>query len=355
MPPTVSVVVPTHDRATLVADTLDTVFAQTHRPVELVVVDDGSADDTAGVVADWIARHPDDPPAGWSARLVRQANAGAPVARNRGLAETGGPLVQFLDDDDLLHPEKLARQVARLESGGADGAVPAFVWSDVAPFRDTPAWDAPVEWGGPLTPGDDPLAGHVRGCLLNTLNGLYRRDLLDAAGPWDAALPFYQDWEYFGRVLAAARRAGRAGGHVPGTLVLYRRDGRPRVTDRVFTRDGIARLQAITRRVEATLTAEFPDLRPAFGPRHAVQGVFALRADAPAVVRRAADGLLAADPAPAARVRAAAYRTLAALPGPLRRPAAAAAAGGFRRVTRLARGLARRVVRRPLEAPRGGP
>ena len=105
MPPPVSVVVPTYNSPALLRATLDSVFAQTFADFELVVIDDGSTDDTPAMLAS-IA----DP----RLRVVRQANAGIGHARNRGIDESRGTYVALLDHDDLWHPEKLATQVAFL-------------------------------------------------------------------------------------------------------------------------------------------------------------------------------------------------------------------------------------------------
>ena len=78
----VSVVIPTHNRAQTLPRTLESVWAQTHRPIELILVDDGSTDATPQVVADWAARHEAAPY--FVVRSLYQDNAGANAARNRG-------------------------------------------------------------------------------------------------------------------------------------------------------------------------------------------------------------------------------------------------------------------------------
>ncbi len=104
-----SVVVPAYNSETLIADALDSVFAQTHRPIELLVVDDGSTDNTVQAVADWQTAHADT--ADFTTQLIRQVNAGAPVARNRGIEAASGEYIQFLDADDVLYPDKLEKQL----------------------------------------------------------------------------------------------------------------------------------------------------------------------------------------------------------------------------------------------------
>ncbi len=105
---TVSVVVPTYNRAQYVRDALDSVWAQSYRPVEAILVDDGSTDNTASIVDEWADAHQED---GFTVTYRYQENAGAPAARNHGLRVATGQWVKFLDSDDILHPEALKTQV----------------------------------------------------------------------------------------------------------------------------------------------------------------------------------------------------------------------------------------------------
>ncbi len=152
----VSVVVPTYDRAGLLVEALDSVRAQTYRPIELLIVDDGSTDDTGGVVEEWRAACAGDD--GLTVRYFRQENAGAPAARNRGLIESAGEYVQFLDSDDLLHPAKLAVHVPAL---AGDDALD-FVYSATTHFTTTLDWEVEPRAGLRLG-GEDPLLGFLRG------------------------------------------------------------------------------------------------------------------------------------------------------------------------------------------------
>jgi GT2 family glycosyltransferase len=116
----VSVVIPTYNRAYCVAKTIDTALAQTHRQVEIVLVDDGSTDGTAQLIAD---RYGSDP----RVRYIRQENAGVSTARNTGFAHARGEFVALLDSDDLWFPHKLAAQLAVFRAHPEVG----MVWSDM--------------------------------------------------------------------------------------------------------------------------------------------------------------------------------------------------------------------------------
>jgi glycosyltransferase involved in cell wall biosynthesis len=111
--PTVSVIVPTWNRADLIGETLRSVLAQSHRPAEVIVVDDGSTDATAEVVSAFAP----------AVRYLRKPNGGVASARNHGAREATGTWLAFVDSDDLWHPRKLELQVAALS------AVPAARWS----------------------------------------------------------------------------------------------------------------------------------------------------------------------------------------------------------------------------------
>ncbi len=109
VPLRISVVIPSYNGARYLPETLESVLGQTHLPDEIIVVDDGSTDNTAEVVLPYLGR----------IRYIRQANGGVSAARNAGLSLATGNWVAFLDSDDVWHPDKLARQeeVVRREPG----------------------------------------------------------------------------------------------------------------------------------------------------------------------------------------------------------------------------------------------
>ncbi len=119
--PLVSVVIPAFNNAPTIGETLQTVREQTYRPLEIIVVDDGSTDTTAEIVSAHMLRDP-------RIRLIRQGNSGVAAARNRGVAESAGDFIAFLDADDLWRPAKIARQMEALGRCGEDTAV-VYAWS----------------------------------------------------------------------------------------------------------------------------------------------------------------------------------------------------------------------------------
>jgi glycosyltransferase involved in cell wall biosynthesis len=199
--PHVSVVIPAYNAARTIATTVASVLAQTHRPLEVIVVDDGSTDATASV-ANGI---------GEPVRCVTVANAGAAAARNRGIDGSRGELVAFLDADDLWLAEKLARQVSVLRARGSIGAVQCgatFTDYELRPIAirrceptDVTLWDAIRFRNVPA--------------LMSTL--VVRRTCLQAAGGQDASLEGKDEWEWAMRI---ARHCGLAS--IPDPLVVHR-------------------------------------------------------------------------------------------------------------------------------------
>jgi len=120
--PAVSVVVPAFNAAATIEETLQSVSQQTYRNLEVIVVDDGSSDETAALVRRRGARDP-------RFRVISQPNGGVASARNAGVRASRGEFVAFIDADDLWHPTKIAKQLAALLSAGPETAL---VYS---PFR----------------------------------------------------------------------------------------------------------------------------------------------------------------------------------------------------------------------------
>ena len=116
----VSVIVPTYNRAYCLTATLDSVLNQTHQHVEIVLIDDGSTDDTVELIAQ---KYGDEP----RVRYIYQPNAGVVAARNHGLRIAQGDFIALLDSDDLWHPWKLEAQLAVMQARPEVG----MVWTDM--------------------------------------------------------------------------------------------------------------------------------------------------------------------------------------------------------------------------------
>ncbi len=106
----VSVIIPAYNAAKTIVQTLESVFAQTYEPIEIIVVNDGSTDETASILSSYQDK----------IKLITTVNKGVSHARNLGLSHATGKYIQFLDSDDLLLPEKLNIQVKALKKNDAD-------------------------------------------------------------------------------------------------------------------------------------------------------------------------------------------------------------------------------------------
>src|SRR6185503_12070287 len=196
--PSVSIVVATYNQAGFLTEAVASVRAQTFADWELLVVDDGSTDDTAAVAA----RFRDDD----RIRYLPGAHAERAVARNRGVAAATGDLVAFLDADDLWRPEKLARQVAALAAAPGAGAC-----YTATRFVDGGGRPLPIRKPVRATAGRL-FTAFARGNFVILASMVVRRSCLAALGGFDATLPVYgcEDWDLWLRRRGAWRRSRRA-------------------------------------------------------------------------------------------------------------------------------------------------
>ena len=172
--PTISCIVPCFNSRTYVAEALDSIFAQTHRPIEVIAADDGSTDGTLEAVRQYS-----------DVIVVTQPDRGPAATRNLGLRRASGELVAFLDADDLWHPDKLARQYQ------------CFIDDPELQYCVTHAqmfWTADLD-GERNRLADHPRSGAVPGYATTTL--LARRTLFDSIGFFDERLRFGDAVEWF--------------------------------------------------------------------------------------------------------------------------------------------------------------
>jgi glycosyltransferase involved in cell wall biosynthesis len=207
MPASVSILIPCHNAAPWLAQTLESALAQTWPHKEIVLVDDGSTDDSLAIATRFQAR---------GVRIVAQENRGASAARNVAIAGSRGEWLQFLDADDLLAPDKIARQMEMALSAGWE----YLYASDWSRFQVSPA-DADFT-PQPLCADSSPVGWVVKkfehNAMMHPAAWLASRQLADKAGPWNEALSLDDDGEFFTR-LALASTGIR---HCPGAVSFYR-------------------------------------------------------------------------------------------------------------------------------------
>jgi glycosyltransferase involved in cell wall biosynthesis len=211
--PPASVIIATWNHAASVGAAIESVLAQTLDGVEVIVVDDGSTDDTAAVLARYDG-----------VRILSQPNRGPEAARNAGLAWARAPYVGFLDADDLFAPTKLEVQARVLD------AEPRLGWTycdvRIEDETGTPPTTVSRREGYAARRLDGWLFGElVRGNFIPLMAPLIRRSALDVAGPFDERLTGYEDWDLWLRLARVAEAR-----YVPDVLATYRvhREGRSR-------------------------------------------------------------------------------------------------------------------------------
>ena len=201
--PRVSVIIPTYNRADKLPRSIDSVLAQTLEDFELLVVDDGSTDETAAVVTGY-----DDPRVEY---IPHEVNQGASAARNTGIDHAEGDYIALLDSDDEFMPRKLERQVELLDSR-SDEWIAAYCGVDIA-FEDDDQPNPLRRWlvqfvasgremGG--VEGGRELIGEVLSDRLHTSAGstlLVDREVAEAIDGFDESFDWFQDPEFLIRVL----------------------------------------------------------------------------------------------------------------------------------------------------------
>jgi glycosyltransferase involved in cell wall biosynthesis len=189
--PLVSILIPVYNAESWLAETIESALAQTWPRKEVIIVDDGSTDNSHAVTQKFVSR---------GIHVIRQSNQGAASARNVALLEAQGELIQYLDADDILAPDKIEQQARRLIGEPADafatGAWARFYrrpsdasFAEHTDFHDYPS---PVDW------------------LIDAWNGrgtmppaswLLPRSLAEKSGPWNEELSLSDDTEYVTRLV----------------------------------------------------------------------------------------------------------------------------------------------------------
>lgn len=188
--PLVSVVIPAYNYARFLPAAIESVLSQTYRPLELIVVDDGSTDDTPAVVAAY----------GDRIRSIRKVNGGLSAARNTGIQAGQGEYFAFLDADDLWMPDKLAQQVAVFEQhpeAGCVGCGVVLVDGNLKPCGQSSHADL-----------IGPPEQRVRKVLLRRewvggsgSGALVKRAVLERVGLFDEELTAAEDWDMWLRIV----------------------------------------------------------------------------------------------------------------------------------------------------------
>ncbi len=198
----VSVVIPCFNYGRYLAEATESVLAQSLRDVEVIVVDDGSTDDSRTVAQALIDAHPEA-----AIRLIAQPNCGSPgQTRNVGIDAARGRYIVCLDADDRLHPEYLARCASALDAH-ADAAI---AYGDLQMFGDDDTLHVPPEWDTRVE----------LDCNFLDVVSMFRRSVWAEVGGYDTGIG-YEDWDFWIAVI----EHGFTGVKAPGALWYYRKHG----------------------------------------------------------------------------------------------------------------------------------
>jgi glycosyltransferase involved in cell wall biosynthesis len=216
MKPLVSILIPAYNAEDWIPYTLQSAVAQTWPHKEVIVVDDGSRDETVKVARRFASKN---------VKVVSTDNQGLSAAVNNAYGLCQGDYIQELDADDILAPDKIEKQLGALRESDDKRTLLSGPWAHFyyrasqAQFVRNPLWEdlTPVEW----------LLRKMGGNLhMQNATWLVSRELAEAAGPWDTRLQYDQDGEYYCRVLLASTGTR----FVPEARIFYRASNTNRIS-----------------------------------------------------------------------------------------------------------------------------
>jgi glycosyltransferase involved in cell wall biosynthesis len=251
----VAVVVPTYNAADYIARAMDSVLEQTHTDLSLFVIDDGSTDETTGILQSYADR----------VVYSRREHTGQAAARNRGIRMSDSPYIAFLDADDYWLPGKLERQIAVLKQNPDVG----LVCTDCATINEGNI--ASSHFGGVKVPRTGKLFERlVRDCFIFTPTVMVRRQCLQDVGLFNESLVVSEDFNLWLRVASRWKIA-----MIPETLAV--RETRPQglslsTGPEIYLENGIAALEDVRSVCNGLSPRESRALQVAIAERYYVYG-----------------------------------------------------------------------------------
>ncbi|NET06155.1 MAG: glycosyltransferase [Merismopedia sp. SIO2A8] len=201
--PTISVIIPAYNASKTILETIQSIQAQTFSDFELIVINDGSTDGTLDLLSQIT-----DP----RLKVFSYDNGGLPVARNRGIIQSSGEFISFIDADDLWKPDKLELQLEALKQHPEAGV--AYSWTAFINEKS----EFLYAWEPLFFDGDVYSQLLVRNFISSGSNILVRRELIESVGEFDPSLKSVEDWDYYLRLAARCPFV-----LVPKYQILYRR------------------------------------------------------------------------------------------------------------------------------------
>ena len=190
----VSILIPAYNSEKWIKAAIQSALAQTWQNKEIIIVDDGSSDNTFQIAKEFESK---------TVKVISQKNSGACAARNRALSLSQGDFIQWLDSDDILAPDKIEIQLSNSDVSPQTRVLHLSGWGffyfriKKARFVPNPLWQdlSPLNW----------LLNHIgEGYYMYPAAWLVSRKLTELAGPWDERIMLNQDGEYFCRVVATS-------------------------------------------------------------------------------------------------------------------------------------------------------
>lgn len=194
MSPLVSILIPAYNAEQWIGDTIRSALEQTWQNKEIIIVDDGSTDKTLEVATRFVSR---------GVKVVTQSNQGASAARNKAYSLSHGDYIQWLDADDVLAPDKIAKQIAALNSIIGKRKLFSCSWAQFL-YRYRRVKLVPSALWCDLSPTEFLLRKIGQNLFMPNCAWLASRELTEAAGPWNTEICVDDDGEYFCRVLLAS-------------------------------------------------------------------------------------------------------------------------------------------------------
>ncbi|WP_415407806.1 glycosyltransferase family 2 protein [Sulfurovum sp. CS9] len=230
--PKVSILIPLYNSEEYIAETIDSCLKQTYENIEIIIVDDESTDSSLDIAKEYENKHA-------NIKVEAQKNSGAPVARNRAFALSTGEYIQYIDADDLLHPDKIRLQIEVLKNSDdltiVFGKYGYFIktienidWKDLPVNKN---YNDPKQFLLNLWENGVAIIPHL---------WLIPRKLIEESGGWDESLVKNQDGEFFSRVVFIANKVF----FVENSIGYYRRDNLNSISRQVSRKAFEAKLQS---------------------------------------------------------------------------------------------------------------
>ena len=219
--PKVSILIPLYNSELYISETIDSCLNQSYPNIEIIIVDDGSTDNGLKIARQYEMKYT-------NIRIDTQSNRGAPVARNRAFKLSTGKYIQYIDADDLLHPDKIYLQMEALKNvdersivlgrwGTFQNSIENVIWKDLPVNKD---YDNPKQFLIELWASGMAAITHV---------WLLPRVLVEESEKWDESLSKNQDGEFFARIISKAKKVI----FVENSIAYYRKDNENSISKQI--------------------------------------------------------------------------------------------------------------------------